>query len=649
MYVKGTSASTFAPPPVSPDVAATPAEENVSQQTPESVHFTPLLATNEHETAKRSEELPTEFTDEIPSEKNDDEVRDSNQAMPEQNISPIVDFPLQVSSSLKEPLVKDEKERKEEEEVLLPSDIAVHDADKEGSSDETETGADISDLKSFADDGASLPSAGIVPMPVVEEQVVPEATYIPAVDDKSIDLKEEKHERIASVEHGTQTDVNQSISVLNLGTTYEINKNEESKILNVKEMEEKINEILLDATVPADTQLLVKEAQTGSSVSSNIEIDATDSGNEPCVVTSQVSLAFVGLAQNDRESMTFIVPEKRPPSTEPDKAQDHKRIPHDRSSESLTARDDIGPVMTHVPVDDVEPSKGTSNDQKEGLPITEDIDEGTPEPDLVSNDCDKGMSLESVDLTPELMHGPIKPTLTEDLKAEYLKRPASPVPPKLPSQNIEQKEEPDSPANKSPLGSTLQIPQIKADDDLSENLLVNSFVENLVAKSADEALERVVHLSPDEWNELKHQDYESSNDDEDENAKGVEFQQNGHLLINEGKTSHQESKQPGEVGGSAEVECGGEKRPICEASVVQSLPTISSSVSPQDLGVGPTFRSEEPNLGVSTTQSDSLVMEGASHLESPPVNGGCVERGAPGPPHPSSRLPVDSIRVSSFI
>ncbi|KAL7640077.1 UNVERIFIED_CONTAM: hypothetical protein RMT77_009491 [Armadillidium vulgare] len=332
MYLKGTSAGNFGSPPISPDELESPNGRHNSIQ-----GSAPLIATNTtllSSFTNGNDAIPIDKSsqlDGIVSEKNiqNEHIKECKLDQEDANQIPVVDFPLQVSSSLKQNLKNDKKQK---EDLVLSSDIAQYDAagghsDREGSSDASETGADISELKSFADNGA-VEVTGSIPIPVVEEQAIPEVTYSPRftetieTDDENVIRKpvilssdgKQYTSQIKSpaVEHGTQTEENQKLSVLNLRTTYLIDKKEQNKGLNIKEVEDRVNEIVLDATLPVDTQLLVKEAQTGSAVTNNIEIDASEIGSEPCVVTSQVSLAFIGLEHNDIEGpYTLVVPEAR--------------------------------------------------------------------------------------------------------------------------------------------------------------------------------------------------------------------------------------------------------------------------------------------------------------------------------------------------
>ncbi|XP_042864786.1 titin-like isoform X11 [Penaeus japonicus] len=209
---------------------------------------------------------------------------------------------------------------------LSPDDAQGANAEAEDSSEATETGADISDLKSFAEESHAHEKQHLVeeiPAPIPEEE------YCPSIRVGLMDEAESEESAVlckgqgtqtslamsltppqaVSKEHSTQTDEEQGVAVLGVQTSFLHDEGGvETKAGSHGPVKtEGVTEILLDALLPSETQLLIKDTQVvGSKPSQNVEIDASEAEGVPCIVTSHVSLAFVGLDSQKPENLTLI-------------------------------------------------------------------------------------------------------------------------------------------------------------------------------------------------------------------------------------------------------------------------------------------------------------------------------------------------------
>ncbi|XP_063609500.1 uncharacterized protein LOC134783533 isoform X2 [Penaeus indicus] len=207
---------------------------------------------------------------------------------------------------------------------LSPDD--AQGAEAEDSSEATETGADISELKSFAEESHGHEK------PLVAEEIpppIPEEEYCPSIrmglideapsEDSAVLCKGQGTQtslalsltppQAVSKEHSTQTDEEQGVAVLGVQTSFLHDEGgvETRAGSHGPVKTEGVTEILLDALLPSETQLLIKDTQVvGSKPSQNVEIDASEAEGVPCIVTSHVSLAFLGLDSQKPESLTAI-------------------------------------------------------------------------------------------------------------------------------------------------------------------------------------------------------------------------------------------------------------------------------------------------------------------------------------------------------
>ncbi|XP_064099002.1 titin-like isoform X6 [Macrobrachium nipponense] len=216
-----------------------------------------------------------------------------------------------------------------EEAVALPVPVSKEDTSKptaeppvvlaremssEGSSEATETGADISDLRSFAEENANKENAennipaqqSIVPPLVMELSVEKDEESVSVCKGQgtqtSFAFSVVPTPQIDSKEDSTQTEKEQEVAVLGMNTSFRHDEGgvETKGGSHGPVPSHQVTEILLDALLPSETQLLVKDAQVvGSSHAQDIEIEASEAGAVPCVVTSNVSLAFLGLEHRD--------------------------------------------------------------------------------------------------------------------------------------------------------------------------------------------------------------------------------------------------------------------------------------------------------------------------------------------------------------
>ncbi|XP_037802030.1 titin-like [Penaeus monodon] len=209
---------------------------------------------------------------------------------------------------------------------LSPDDAQGANAEAEDSSEATETGADISELKSFAEESHGHEKqlvAEEIPAPIPEEEYCPSIRMglideAPSEDSAVLCKGQGTQTSLAlsltppqavSKEHSTQTDEEQGVAVLGVQTSFLHDEGgvETRAGSHGPVKTEGVTEILLDALLPSETQLLIKDTQVvGSKPSQNVEIDASEAEGVPCIVTSHVSLAFLGLDSQKPESLTAI-------------------------------------------------------------------------------------------------------------------------------------------------------------------------------------------------------------------------------------------------------------------------------------------------------------------------------------------------------
>ena len=171
----------------------------------------------------------------------------------------------------------------------LPSESSSTSAtgDEEGPSEATETGADISDFVSFAEENHKEESR---PAQVAVQEEVPEIVFkgentpqeAEGITSKGTSTQTQTQPQ-RSTEHSTQTDKEREIAVMGLDTSFRREK-------DVPNVPAEVPEILLDALLPSETQLLVKDTKD-----TNVEMESSEAGAMPCIVTSHVSLAILGL------------------------------------------------------------------------------------------------------------------------------------------------------------------------------------------------------------------------------------------------------------------------------------------------------------------------------------------------------------------
>nr|XP_027206459.1 nucleolar protein dao-5-like [Penaeus vannamei] len=207
-----------------------------------------------------------------------------------------------------------------------PDDAQGANAEAEDSSEATETGADISELKSFAEESHGHEKALVaeeIPVPIPEEEYCPSIRMglmdEAASEDSAVLCKGQGTQtslalsltppQAVSKEHSTQTDEEQGVAVLGVQTSFLHDEGgvETRAGSHGPVKTEGVTEILLDALLPSETQLLIKDTQVvGSKPSQNVEIDASEAEGVPCIVTSHVSLAFLGLDSQKPESLTAV-------------------------------------------------------------------------------------------------------------------------------------------------------------------------------------------------------------------------------------------------------------------------------------------------------------------------------------------------------
>ncbi|MPC21495.1 hypothetical protein E2C01_014484 [Portunus trituberculatus] len=192
----------------------------------------------------------------------------------------------------------------------LPSESSSTSAtgSEEGPSEATETGADISDFVSFAEENHQ--EEVCQPAQVVVQEDVPEVVY------KAADAPQEvavgsgskgistQTLPATSAEHSTQTEKEREIAVMGLDTSFKREK-------DVPSVPAEVPEILLDALLPSETQLLVKDTKD-----TNVEMESSEAGAVPCIVTSHVSLAILGL-EGGQPSIPTPVQTSSPSTTDP--------------------------------------------------------------------------------------------------------------------------------------------------------------------------------------------------------------------------------------------------------------------------------------------------------------------------------------------
>ncbi|KAK8392773.1 hypothetical protein O3P69_014893 [Scylla paramamosain] len=192
----------------------------------------------------------------------------------------------------------------------LPSESSSTSAtgSEEGPSEATETGADISDFVSFAEENHQ--EEVCQPAQVVVQEDVPEVVY------KAADIPQEaavgtsskgistQTLPAASTEHSTQTEKEREIAVMGLDTSFKREK-------DIPPVPVEVPEILLDALLPSETQLLVKDTKD-----TNVEMESSEAGAVPCIVTSHVSLAILGL-EGSQPGIPAPVQTSSPSTTDP--------------------------------------------------------------------------------------------------------------------------------------------------------------------------------------------------------------------------------------------------------------------------------------------------------------------------------------------
>lgn len=206
----------------------------------------------------------------------------------------------------------------------LPADAPISsETGGEGSSEATETGADVSDFVSFAEENHIQAEADAKEL---------SGKTGAAKGDQAFGGEDEESESVCkgqetqtslsfqtpvtqSKEHSTQTDEEHGITVVGLNTSFHHHKDgaETQAGSRGPVQSQEVTEILLDAHLPSETQLLVKDAKVvGSTPVQNVEIEASEAGAVPCIVTSHVSLAFLGMEHCDElgSSSHTITPTK---------------------------------------------------------------------------------------------------------------------------------------------------------------------------------------------------------------------------------------------------------------------------------------------------------------------------------------------------
>ncbi|XP_066985821.1 fibrous sheath CABYR-binding protein isoform X9 [Macrobrachium rosenbergii] len=322
-------------------------DDGVSAEEPEAAptEEEPLPVALETEGAVREEkpnievqipELPEKREDAQPEKEKEFQTEAPSDVHETETTPPAVSVPEKVCEEPPCPPVTCETEEKNElidepdaeEAVALPVPVFKEDTPKptaelpvvltremssEGSSEATETGADISDLRSFAEENANKENAennipaqqSIVPPLVMELSVEKEEESVSVCKGQGTQTSfafSVPTPQIDSKEDSTQTEKEQEVAVLGMNTSFRHDEGgvETKGGSRGPVPSHQVTEILLDALLPSETQLLVKDAQVvGSSHAQDIEIEASEAGAVPCVVTSNVSLAFLGLEHRD--------------------------------------------------------------------------------------------------------------------------------------------------------------------------------------------------------------------------------------------------------------------------------------------------------------------------------------------------------------
>ncbi|KAK8727014.1 hypothetical protein OTU49_009881, partial [Cherax quadricarinatus] len=323
---------------------------------------------------------------------------------------------------------------------------------EEVSSETTETGADISDFVSFAEENQPLLEVNSKEL----SQEVAVDTQAPVECQPSGDVDEASEAEVRgqgtqtsfalplptpvaeSKEHSTQTDVEQGITVVGLNTSFRHDKDGvETRAGSYGPVQsQKVTEIYLDALLPSETQLLVKDTKVvDSTPMQNVEIEASEAGAVPCIVTSHVSLAFLGLEHRDEagtSSSSTITSAKEKQSTDKpkdtpeqvDKCDDsvkHKDLDMKASKESKIETF-TAPLSSPLP-----PSISTlTSDQIISYEVHHTHDEANIE---------KGIRCTTKDITEAVPEASIHHTVTDPDQQTMPPRPHSPVPPRLPEED----------------------------------------------------------------------------------------------------------------------------------------------------------------------------------------------------------------------
>ncbi|XP_042235167.1 titin homolog isoform X9 [Homarus americanus] len=353
----------------------------------------------------------------------------------------------------------------------LPSEspVSSETGGEEGSSEATETGADISDFVSFAEENNPPvePDAKALPVEVVTDVPVAYFDQACGVNDKEMEVEcrgQETQTSFAlpppvlvteSKEHSTQTEEEKGITVVGLSTSFRHDKDgAETRAGSQGPIQPKVTEILLDALLPSETQLLVKDTRfVDSTPMQNVEIEGSEAGAVPCIVTSHVSLAFLGLEHRDesgtRQSQTLTpVKEGQDAVTSPDNAKNSSK---QECKESLSAKHkDLEVIASVDPKVDTHSAPITSPLATSNSTLTS----GQIVSDQVSHTKNKSATDQATKITPKdnsvkAINGEGKPSAEHntmpsaevnkqqtlvDLSQQALPRPISPVPPRVPEE-----------------------------------------------------------------------------------------------------------------------------------------------------------------------------------------------------------------------